>query len=537
MNSRFRRFVLGVLAAVILSAAVPFTGFAATARIAFSDPSTQVGEEVSVTMKFTSTSGDALGNTDVMLAYDPALLEYINETDNASGGNGAIRVWSGLSGTTEVVTNLRFRALQAGTATITITSWEGYDNQGQVLTVEREGSSTVTIAGLATSSTDARLQSLQISPGTLSPSFSPSVTEYRTTVGLDTDKLTISARANNDKATVAIQGDDGLQEGENTVICTVTAEDGTTTGTYTILVTKVAGGEAMEPGDAQQPVGAEPEVLAELDVTAKKVRIIERPADVAVPEGFKESSIAIGDTRVGGWTWAGDENPRYCVFYGMNEAGEQDFYRYDLRDKTIQRYFADQQALEVTQDQYVEAVNKYNSLVDTYSRMRMILIGVAVAAVVLLILVIILLVTRRGSSYGGGYEGSDPSQGSRGRGKRLSREERYMMGHEEEYEEDEYGEEPQDDYGEEDYPEDEGFREEPGIPVEEYQPEVLDERKIYEQVSRGYGGEADHLHQQPEAARQAQARSVQEAAAAAEPVYDRTEDEEDFEIFDLDDMD
>ena len=112
-----------------------------------------------------------------------------------------------------------------------------------------------------------------------------------------------------------------------------------------------------------------------------------------------------------------------------------------------------------------------------------------------------------------------------------------MMGHEEEYEEDEYGEEPQDDYGEEDYPEDEGFREEPGIPVEEYQPEVLDERKIYEQVSRGYGGEADHLHQQPEAARQAQARSVQEAAAAAEPVYDRTEDEEDFEIFDLDDMD
>ena len=176
MNSRFRRFVLGVLAAVILSAAVPFTGFAATARIAFSDPSTQVGEEVSVTMKFTSTSGDALGNTDVMLAYDPALLEYINETDNASGGNGAIRVWSGLSGTTEVVTNLRFRALQAGTATITITSWEGYDNQGQVLTVEREGSSTVTIAGLATSSTDARLQSLQISPGTLSPSFSPSVT-------------------------------------------------------------------------------------------------------------------------------------------------------------------------------------------------------------------------------------------------------------------------------------------------------------------------------------------------------------------------
>ena len=87
------------------------------------------------------------------MAYDPAFLEYINETDNASGGNGAIRVWSGLSGTTEVVTVLKFKALQAGTATITITSWEGYDNQGQVLTVDKEGTSKITIAGLPTSST------------------------------------------------------------------------------------------------------------------------------------------------------------------------------------------------------------------------------------------------------------------------------------------------------------------------------------------------------------------------------------------------
>lgn len=529
MNIRFRRLTVGLLAAVMMTVAVPFSGFAATARIAFSDPSTQVGQEVSVTMKFTSTSGEALGNTDVMLAYDPAFLEYINETDNASGGNGAIRVWSGLSGTTEVATVLRFKALQAGTATITVTSWEGYDNQGQVLNVDRQGSSRITIAGLPTSSTDASLQSLQISPGVLNPSFSPDVREYTATVGLDTEKLTVSARANNDKATVAVQGDDGLQEGTNTVVCTVTAEDGTTTGTYTITVTKVAGGENQEAGVPGETEGAEPEVLAELDVTAKKVRIIERPADVAVPEGFKESSIAIGDTKVSGWTWAEDENPRYCVFYGMNEAGEQDFYRYDLRDKTIQRYFADQQTLEVTQDQYVEAVNKYNSLVDTYGKMRMGLIGLAVAAALLLILVIVLLVTRRGSGsgYHDGYGG--PDRGSDGRpshGRRLSREERYMMGEDEEYDEEE-------DYDGEMLPEEEGFQEESGIPVEEYQPEVLDERKIYEQMSRSYTVETTRL---PEAKLQAET-ARKEAGAAAGADSGEPEDEEDFEIFDLDDED
>ena len=508
MNIRFRRLVFGLLAAVMMSVAVPFAGLAATARIAFSDPSTKVGEEVSVTMKFTSTSGEALGNTDVMLAYDPAFLEYINETDNASGGNGAIRVWSGLSGTTEVVTVLKFKALQAGTATITITSWEGYDNQGQVLTVDKEGTSKITSAGLPTSSTDATLQTLQISPGVLTPSFSPDVRDYTATVGLDTEKLTVSARANNDKASVAVQGDEGLTEGTNTVVCTVTAEDGTTTGTYTIVVTKVAGGENTGTGEPEPSAGPEPEILAELDVTAKKVRIIERPADVAVPEGFKESSIAIGDTKVMGWTWAADENPRYCVFYGMNEAGEQDFYRYDLRDKTIQRYFADQQTLEVTQDQYVDAVNRYNSLVDTYGKMKLILIGLGAVAAVLLVLVIILLVTRRGggSGYGSGYQDREPdSRPSRGR--RLTKEEQYMMGQEDDYEEE--------------------FPEEQELPVEEYQPEVLDDHRIYEQMSRGYTVETTHERDAVRAARN-------EAAATAGPLPDRAEEEEDFEIFDLD---
>ena len=38
--------------------------------------------------------------------------------------------------------------------------------------------------------------------------------------------------------TVAVSGNDELQDGENTITCTVTAEDGVTTKTYTIVVTK-----------------------------------------------------------------------------------------------------------------------------------------------------------------------------------------------------------------------------------------------------------------------------------------------------------
>ncbi len=90
---------------------------------------------------------------------------------------------------------------------------------------------------------DTSLSSLQISPGTLSPAFSAEVDSYTASVSLDTEKLTVSAVPASDKATVALSGTD-LQEGENTVTCTVTAEDGTS-HTYTILVNRVEGGESL----------------------------------------------------------------------------------------------------------------------------------------------------------------------------------------------------------------------------------------------------------------------------------------------------
>lgn len=444
MNRKVRQWLCSLLMGMMI-ALTPYQmidSFAATAKIAFSDPSATVGEEVSVTMKFTCTSGEALGNTDVMLAYDQNQLEFINETDNASGGAGAIRVWSGVEGKSEIVTTLRFKALQAGTSTITISSWEGYDNDGQTLTVEKEGTSTIKIAGLPTSSTDAKLQSLQISPGTLSPSFSPDTEQYTASVGLDTERLVVSGKANNDKATVTVEGDSALQEGENTVICKVTAEDGTTVKNYTILVNKVEGGAAAPEGE--QPEGttaAEPEVLAELDVSAKKIRIITRPENVEIPAGFKESSIAIGDAKVQGWTWAEDETPRYCVFYGMNESGEQDFYRYDLTEKTVQRYFQDPAGSgSVTNEEFVKIAEDYNSLLDDFKLRKWIMIGLGALSAVLAVILGAVLMAKGKERPVNYHEKEEPAPRERAvvsrgsHGKKLSKEERYMLGVEEEYE-------------------------------------------------------------------------------------------------------
>ena len=61
--------------------------------------------------------------------------------------------------------------------------------------------------------------------------------QYTAQVDLDVTKLELEAKAENSKATVKIEGNEELKEGENNIKITVTAED-KRTKTYTIKVTK-----------------------------------------------------------------------------------------------------------------------------------------------------------------------------------------------------------------------------------------------------------------------------------------------------------
>ena len=86
--------------------------------------------------------------------------------------------------------------------------------------------------------TNANLKSLEVEGFSISPSFSASTLEYTMQVEMDTEKLKVNAQAESEKATVKIEGNETIVEGENIVKVIVTAEDGTTTKPYTIKVTK-----------------------------------------------------------------------------------------------------------------------------------------------------------------------------------------------------------------------------------------------------------------------------------------------------------
>lgn len=215
--------------------------YALDARIAFSDPSASLGSELDVSMKVNSLDGPKIGKVDIMLSYDSQYLEFLGG-EHAEGGAGSVKVSASEGGSdTEWAFTLRFKALQAGESQITVSTWEIYDADGQAASLGQQGSSTIAISGGESGGTDANLASLKIAPGILTPEFSPDITEYTTLVGTDVEKITVSAVPVLESAKVIISGNDSLVLGENRIECQVTAEDGVTSRTYTIVLTKQEG--------------------------------------------------------------------------------------------------------------------------------------------------------------------------------------------------------------------------------------------------------------------------------------------------------
>ncbi len=427
MNKSRKHVWTGFLLALIMTLGMSFQSLAA--RIAFSDLTADVGDEISVNMRITATGDETIVSSDVMLSYDSSALEFVSGT-GATGGAGSLRVVGTAEdqNSKELLFVLKFRALRAGTSKITIFTQEVYDKESQLVTIDREGNSSITINGLATDSADASLSTLQISPGTLVPAFSPDITSYTATVGGDTESIVVNAPANDEAASVSVDGGESLQMGENQIVCTVTAQNGAQK-TYTIVVNKVEGTVVD---------GAEAASGVTLRASAYSVTVLTPEEGMEVPAGLESRQVSIDNQEVQGWVAAGDTSA-HCIFYAVNEAGQTGFYRYDISEKTLQRYYGGTSS--VTNEEYVRVAEEYNSLLKDYNLRFWIIIGLIALSVVLLIVIIVLMASRgknddfieRRPESGGFAEQRRPER--RPEVRRQSREERYLQGLEEEEEE------------------------------------------------------------------------------------------------------
>ena len=128
-------------------------------------------------------------------------------------------------------------AIGSNTITVTVTAQNGTPLSYTV---------TVTRAGSA----NADLSALSLSSGTLSPAFAAGTTSYTASVSNATTSLTVTPTVANGSASVTVNGVAttsgsasgaiALNVGANTITTIVTAQDGSTTKTYTVTVTRAA---------------------------------------------------------------------------------------------------------------------------------------------------------------------------------------------------------------------------------------------------------------------------------------------------------
>ena len=144
----------------------------------------------------------------------------------------------------------------------------------------------------------------------------------------------------------------------------------------TATVTASAGESASETGtetvSESETAEEKQETVNEgvkLSAKDKSITIMNPGSDVQIPEGFLESTIDIDGHQVKGWVWKAESEHQYIIVYGMNDAGDLNFYRYDLKEKTIQRYFRDplEEEQKKNAETYPELLKKYDALVGKYN--------------------------------------------------------------------------------------------------------------------------------------------------------------------------
>lgn len=314
---------------------------AGTLTVALSSSTVKTGDTVTVTV-YAAGADNSEVTADMNITYDSSKLEYVSSSaSNASGGGGTVK-----ASASEL--DIKFKAIGSGDAYVkaegaTLTA------AGAHITVSGTSATTSESEDAAETDTaksgDNSLSSVTISPGTLSPAFKGSVTEYTAEVGSSVNEITVNPVTSNSKATVvSVSGNKDLKEGKNIIEILVKAENGNE-ATYRITVTKGTAvqassenpvsdnetqGETPEEGDdtLNPPVSGDPSAVV---IDGVNYTISSTISDDVIPEGFSRADFEYKGAPYQGIMF---DSGYLGMYYLVNEAGEGKFFIYDAnRDR------------------------------------------------------------------------------------------------------------------------------------------------------------------------------------------------------------
>lgn len=392
-----------VAAILFLAAGKPITAFAATASFQVSSDTVTQGGTVTVKISVSSDVGMGGYQCAILYDSDKlewvpdanmgggggrvTFVEY--NVDGAKQDSFTIQFKTLATGTASVSvedssylmafdTDLNDLSVSAGSGSIKITAPASYSDN-------------CSLKSLSVYGVDENGNSAEVS---FTPGFSSEVTEYNASVSYDVLYYAVQASAEDKGAAVYIS-DVELSEGSNTTVITVEAENGDTKKYYIYtqkaekppvdnsMLEVTAEGESYviqrNFDDSVLPEGFEKSTLVyneqtvecgislnkeltvlylmkeegtegkffiydaaantfralvRLGMKQKTYTILENEPE-SVPEGFEKKEVVIDGNKLSLWQ-KGD----FCLFYAVSQDGVKDWYLYDTRDLTVQRFDA-----------------------------------------------------------------------------------------------------------------------------------------------------------------------------------------------------
>ena len=176
------------------------------------------------------------------------------------------------------------------------------DNVVSLTVTAEDGTQKVYTVTVVRISNDATLSSLTVSEGTLSPAFVPGTIAYTVNVPNSVTSVEVTGTANYAKASVAGNGYRTLAVGANAVNVKVTAEDRTTTKTYTVTLVRAPSSDAE---------------LQDIQLSSGSLSFDPGTTDYTVTVGGSVASVIVtGIKRHSGASIAG--NGEYALTAGAN---------------------------------------------------------------------------------------------------------------------------------------------------------------------------------------------------------------------------
>lgn len=363
--SKLRKKLSMLLVLCLLVPCISMVAYAAEGVLTFSDPTTKVGETVTVKVKL-DAYGSAIGDGDITVTYDKTQLEFVSG-ENAEGGDGTVKLFATGDGTASSLSyTMEFRALEEGSAKIEVSDYKAYLYDDEKLDVSL-GSSLVTIEQGDPNAVDSGAGDTALPTGE-----GPEVTVNGVNYTLVNDFEDVLIPEGFVRSAFTFEGHE----------CQALKQEAS--GLYMAYLV-----DAEEKGAMflYNPENGEFSACERVRISdTSEVILMQFTPHDALPETYKEAEFELNGIVFP--AWQNPAQPEFFIVNAVNTAGYQGYYQYDSSDETYQKFVLQKNVAE--QKEAAGFFEKFEEKLK--ANLSKLLIGVWAVFLVMLIIIITLAV-------------------------------------------------------------------------------------------------------------------------------------------------